>query len=146
MENSRPPYERLSYGACDVDELIDKLLDVGDNWPFVAASHLICEHREWLHKPDFYRFLITGEKAGRRWVGIYWPDIHSELKAGTVEGSHEDLFILKVGASITLDHPIRLATDPGNLSDRALLAVMRAIAFMQGMEEDVVDDCCPLDE
>jgi hypothetical protein len=125
----------VRFGEYGMDELAELLLDVEFNWPFWGAAHLVCEEGTWLSKPDFYRFLLTGEVNGRQWVGIDWAAVVRELDAETIEGSQEELFILKLGASMTRNRSVRFMTELGNLSDKALFAVMRSIAYMQGMED-----------
>ncbi|MFF2425327.1 hypothetical protein [Streptomyces mirabilis] len=142
MEFPPPPMAPVSFGEYEIDELIGKLVDADENLPFAAAARLVCEHRSWLENPSFYRFLQSGEAQGDRWVGISWPDIVEALKSDQIEGSKQDLFILKLGASMTMYYPIYFRTDHVNLSDRGGVAVMRAIGYLLGPGEDV-DEYCP---
>ncbi|RVU18260.1 hypothetical protein EOT10_32295 [Streptomyces antnestii] len=103
----------------------------------VAAVRLVAEHRTWLNDPEFYRFVATGEMAGQRWVGIDWPAIVKELKAGTIEGGEPDLLILKVGASMASYYPLSLRDDLRDQSPEAAVALMRSIGYLAGLNEDV---------
>lgn len=137
--------ERLSFGEYEMGELVAKLVDCEENWPYEAAARLVCEHGKWLRKPEFYRFITTGGSGHERWAGIDWPLIVAELEAGTINGSDPDLFVLKMGASMAAYFPISLRDDLRNQSEQASVAMMRAVGYLAGLGPDV-DDFCPPDQ
>lgn len=143
---------RISYGDVEVDELARRLIVGVGNWAFEAANRLIAEDRTWLEVPEFYRFLYLGAQGGEEVAYVDWKELARALEAGEIQGREgdredreADLYVLRMGTSITGWSDVYLYLAVENQSLRTITAMMRAIAAASGELEDL-DKICPLSE
>jgi hypothetical protein len=128
-------------GEVPVEDLARRLVaDSDGDWELEAAARLLIEHGKWLQDSLFYRFILINDREG---VFVDWASVANSLREDSVVGSHEDVVVLKVAASIC--HQLDAAVwEIYNLSPLAMRAIMRALAVAAGYG-DRVDQWCPLE-
>jgi hypothetical protein len=123
-----------------VDELIDALHEhVVGITAETAAVDLLANHRVWLTRPDFVRFIQHGRRhcTGQPTAMIRWRAAHLALAHGQLPGSNSKTHILRIATSLAIGVPISLKQVLGCLDHRNIAHVIRAIG--------IANDTWPID-
>lgn len=104
-----------------------------------AAVDLLVNHRVWLTRPDFARFIQHGRchSTGQPMTMIRWRAIHLALAHGQLPCSNSEAHILRIAASLAVGVPISLRKILGCLDHRNITHVIRAIG--------IANDTWPID-
>jgi hypothetical protein len=123
-----------------VDELIHALHEhvVGITTE-TAAVDLLANHRVWLTRPDFARFIQRGRchSTEQPTAMIRWRAAHLALAHGKLPCSNSEAHILRIAASLAIGVPISLRKKLGCLDHRNIAHVIRAIG--------IANDTWPID-
>jgi hypothetical protein len=123
-----------------VDELIDALHEhVVGITAETAAIDLLANHRAWLTRPDFVRFIqhSRGHSTGQPMAMIRWRAAHLALAHGELPCSNSQAHILRIATSLAIGVPISLKKVLGCLDHRNIAHVIRAIG--------IANDTWPID-
>jgi hypothetical protein len=115
-----------------VDELIDALHEHGVGITAeTAAVDLLANHRVWLTRPDFVRFIQHGRchSTGKPIAMIRWRAAHLALAHGELPCSSAEAHILRIATSLAIGVPISLKKVLGCLDHRNIARVVRAIGL-----------------
>lgn len=119
----------------EYNELVESLYEqvMGINAE-TAAVDLIAHHGVWLHRRDFAPFVTrrrcrhTAEPVAT----IRWRAAHTALRRGQLPCSGSEADVIRIACSLAAGIPVSLRHVLGNLDDRNIVHVVRAIDIANG--------------